>query len=118
MREQFIVRAALDDLAVAHDDDLIGALDGGDAVRDKDRGSLAHHVAQPAENAFFGVGVDARKRVVEHQNFRLAQDGARERRPLLLAAGKRDAALADHGVEAAAESFEFRRRCWRFPPLR
>ena len=60
-----------------------------------------------AQNALFGVGIDARERVVEDQNLRLAQNRAREGRPLLLPAGKRDAALADHRVEALREALDF-----------
>ena len=99
MRQQFVVRAALDDPPVAHHHDLVGALHRGNAVRHQNRRPLLHHFAQPAQDALFGVGVHARKRIVQDQNSWLAQDGARQRCPLLLAAGKRDAALADHGVE-------------------
>ena len=44
--EQLFVRAALDDAAVAQDDDLIGVLHGGDAVRNQDCGAAFHDAAQ------------------------------------------------------------------------
>ena len=45
----------------------------------------------------------ARGRLVEHQHRRVAQDGARDRDPLLLAAGEAEAALADDRVVAVGQ---------------
>ena len=43
-REQFAVRALLDDVAVAHDEDTVGIADGAQAVRDdKARPSWSPH---------------------------------------------------------------------------
>ena len=44
--DQFVVRAAFDDAASIEDEDLVGVADRGDAVRDDDRGALAHHATQ------------------------------------------------------------------------
>ena len=83
-------------------------------MRDQDGGALAHHLAQAAQNALFGIGIDAGKRVVQYQDFRLPQNRARQRRALLLAAGKRNAALADHGVEALREALNLARNAGDF----
>ena len=64
----------------------------------------AHHVAQAAQNPFFGIGVDAGKRVVQNQNLGSRNDRACQRGALLLAAGKRDAAFADHRFVPLRES--------------
>ncbi len=41
--ERFVC-AALDDLAGFHDEDLVGATDGREAVRDDESGAAAHQV--------------------------------------------------------------------------
>src|SRR5947207_5163639 len=102
-REQLVVRAALDDASLVEDADQICIAHGRDAVRDDEARALAHHAAQLRENFLLGVGVDGRESVVEYENPRLAEDGARNRRALLLPAGERDAALADERVEAFGE---------------
>ena len=47
------------------------------------------------QNFLFGVSVDGRQRIVQDQDPRIDGDGTGERRALLLATRKRDAALAD-----------------------
>ena len=69
------------------DEDLAGVLDGGDAMRNQNGGASAHDIFKALQNALFSEGVDARQRVVEDQDFRIAQDGARDGDALLLAAG-------------------------------
>ncbi len=67
-------------------------------MRDHDARALAHHATKALEDLGFGVGVDGRERVVEDEDARVLRDRACDRRPLLLAAGQRHAALADHRV--------------------
>ena len=55
------------------------------------------------EDFLLGVCVNGRERVVENQDARLTQHGARNRRALLLPARKGYAALADQSVEAFGE---------------
>ena len=55
---------------------------------------------------FFSVGIDARKRVVQHQDARIANDGAGDGGALLLPAGKRDAALPDQRLVLIGEAFD------------
>ena len=52
-------------------------------------------VAEIVKDLFLGVSVDGRERIVEDQDPRIAHNGTCDRRPLLLPAGKRDAAFAD-----------------------
>src|SRR2546430_16179272 len=101
--EQFVVRAALRDGAFDQDDDLVGVANGGGAVRNQNRGAALHDSAQAVEDALLGLGVDARERVVEDENARIADNGAGDGGALLLPTGKSDAALADHGVVGFAE---------------
>src|ERR1700747_939489 len=92
--EEFVMRAALDDAAVAQDNDLVGVLHGGGAVRNQNGGAAVHDAAQASENALFGLRIDAGEGSVEDEDARVADDGAGDGRALLLSAGERDAAFA------------------------
>src|SRR5438477_1084354 len=101
--EQLVVCDALGDGAFDQDDDLVGVANGGGAVRNQNRGAALHDSAQAVEDALLGLGVDARERVVEDENARIADNGAGDGGALLLPTGKSDAALADHGVVGFAD---------------
>src|SRR5438874_8311424 len=55
--EKLAMRSALDDAPVVEHEDLDGVLDRGDAVRDDDARSLAHHAAEAAKYLSLGVGI-------------------------------------------------------------
>ena len=97
--------AALDDLALVEHDDLVGADDGREPVRDHQRGAAARDALERVLDFLLGVAVERRGRLVEHQDRRRFQDRARDGDALLLAAGQFQAALADFGLVA------LRRRC-------
>src|SRR5712692_3458443 len=97
------MRSALRDGAADQNNDLVGVPDRRGTVRDQNGGAAFHDSAQSAKDAFLGLRVHGRKRIVEDQNSRIADDGARNRGPLLLSAGESDAALADHGLVGLAE---------------
>ena len=99
-RHELVVRAPLDDAARLEHDDLIRVAHGRDPVRrHKDRSSGAD-ASQPVQDRALGLAVDRRQRVVEEQDRRVGDERTRQRGPLFLAAGERDAALAHDGVEA------------------
>src|SRR5207244_5135313 len=98
LRIEAFVRAALDDAAGLHDEDLLGAADGGEAVRNNKRGAAAHQVAQAFLNQRLGFRVQARSGFVQDEDARIGENGARDGNALLLAAGKPYAALTDHRV--------------------
>src|ERR1700720_1042477 len=100
------MRAALDDAAVAEDDDLVGVLHGGGAVRNQNRGSAVHHAAEAGEDALFSLCIDAGKGVVEDEDARVADDGAGDGGALLLSAREGDAALADNRFVLVGEAFD------------
>ena len=62
--------------------------------------------AQSAQDALFGVGVDAGQGVVEDQDGRAAHQGARDGRALFLSAGQRYAAFARPWFEALRKFLE------------
>ena len=81
-------------------DDLVGGDNGREPMRDHERGAVLRHALERVLNVLLGVAVERRGRLVEQQDRRRLQDGARDRDALLLAAGKFQAALADLGVVA------------------
>ena len=56
------------------------------------------------QDLLLGKGIDARKGVVQDQNRRVPQHGARNADALLLSAGKRNPPLADKGLHAAGKT--------------
>ena len=80
------MRAVLDDLAVMQDGDLVGIADGRDAVRDEDRRTSLDHFAKMIEDVVFSLGIHARECIVEDENSRIADNGARDGRALFLPA--------------------------------
>ncbi len=62
--------------------------------------------AEPAEDAFFGIGVDAGQSIVEDEDGGSADECAGDGAALLLSAGEGGATLADHGFEPLREFFE------------
>src|SRR5216683_1787998 len=101
--EQFVVRATLSDGAVNQDNDLVGVPDRRGTVRNQNRRTAFHDSAQSGEDALLGLRVHGGKGIVEDQNSRIADDGARDRGALFLSTGESDAALADHGLVGLGE---------------
>ena len=65
-----------------------------------------HDLAQRVLDLALGRGVDRRGGVVEDQDARVGQQRAGDRQALALAAGERQAALADAGVVAVGQALD------------
>src|SRR6185437_17018610 len=102
-REELVLRPALHDAPFLEHQDLVGARDGGQPVRDHERGAPAAEAAQAIANERFALAVEARRRFVENQDARVGQNRARDRDALALAAREADPALAYHGIEPVGE---------------
>src|SRR3954470_11585799 len=102
-RQQLVVRAALDDPAVVEHHDLVGVPDRRQAVGDRDRGPALRQPVERRLHVALGLGVERAGGLVEDQHRRVAQDRARDRDALLLAAGEAVAALADDRVVALGQ---------------
>ena len=100
LREQLVVRALLHQLAVVQHHDQVGVADRGQAVGDHERGAAHHQVVERVEDHGLGLGVDRRGRLVEDQDRRVADEGARDADALALAARELRAALAELGLVA------------------
>ncbi len=74
--------------------------DGREPVRDHERGAALRHPVERVLDFLLGVAVERGGRLVEQQDRRAFQDGARDGDALLLAAGQFQAALADFGLVA------------------
>ena len=96
------MRAFLDDAAGLHHQDAVAGEHGRQPMRDHQRGAPAHQALERVLDQGLALGVERGGRLVEQQQRRVAQDRARDGDALALAAGQRDPALADRGVEAAA----------------
>ena len=100
------MRAQLRDPAAHQHRDPVRVPHRRDAMRDKDRRAVAHHLAQLSQDRLFRVGVHTGQRIVQHQNRGIPHHCARNRRALLLAAGERDASLAHRGVHPMRKLLE------------
>src|SRR5260370_2540438 len=106
--EEFVMRAALADTALAQDDDLVGVAHGRSAVRDQNGSAPVHDAPQAREDALFGLRVDAGQRIVEDQYAWVADNGAGNGGALLLAAREGDTALTNYGFIFVGEAFDVR----------
>ena len=95
--------ALLDDAAVAHDEDEVRLADGGQAVGDQERRAVAQQVVDGVLDKLLRLRVDGGRRLVEHEDARIGQHGARKGDQLLFARGQAVAALADVAVPALFE---------------
>ena len=89
-----------DQVAVVEHHDLVGQGDRREPVRDHERRATRHRLGQGHLDALLGGGVHRGGGVVEHQHPRVRQQRPRDRQPLALSPGHRQAALAHLGLIA------------------
>ena len=82
-----------------HDENGVGALNGGEAMGDQDAGSAFHHALERAANAKLGVGVDAGGGFVEDEDAGIVGERAGKIDELFLAGREGIAALLNGLVE-------------------
>ena len=95
------MRAALDNLAVAHHQNAVGVADGAQAVRHDKACATGHELIECRLHLQLGAGIDARRRLVQQQNRRVGEHDARDAQQLFLTLAKRAAVLADDRIVAA-----------------
>src|SRR4030095_2895461 len=104
--EQRLVVAALDDLSIFQDQDLIRAANGREAVcNDKGRTPFTQR-AQTLLNQGFAFAVQARGRLIQDQNLRVGQQRAGNSHALSLTAGKLNPSFADDRLVSIFEAFD------------
>lgn len=97
------MRAALGDPAGIQNEDTVGAAQRAHAVGDEEGGAAAHGAFHGLEDFVLGARIDGRGGVVEDEDLRVEQQGARDGDALSLAAGEVHAGFAEHGVVAVLE---------------
>jgi len=102
---QPIGRAVFDDIAGFEHHHAIEIAQCRKAVGDRDHGAAAHQAAERLSDRFLGFAVESGGRLVEQQDRRVLQEGARDRDALPLAARQLDAAVADHGRKTFGQRF-------------
>ena len=83
------MRALLDDPAVLEHDDQVGVADRREAVGDDERGPAVQEAAERPLDLLLGADVDRARRLVEDQDPRVGEQGAREGDELALAERER-----------------------------
>src|SRR5206468_3876264 len=100
-REQLVFAAALDDLSVLDDEDLVGPPNRREAVGDDDRRAALQEPVERLLDQYLCRAVDVRRGLVEDEDARICQQRACDRDELPLACRQPRTALADVVVEAA-----------------
>ena len=75
-------------------------------MRHHNGGAPAHQVLERFLHQRLGLAVEGRRRLVEHQNRRVSENGTGDGHALALAARKLNAALAHHGVKATGQAVD------------
>src|SRR5688500_7471005 len=104
--EQLLVGAQLAHLALVQHQDAVGAMDGGQAVGDDDRGAAGEQPLERRLDELLGLGVDRGGGLVEDQDARVEGQGAGEGEELLLPHREPGAALAHRRGEAAGQTLD------------
>ena len=98
------MRAALDDFAVAQDEDLVRLPDRAETMGDDKTGAAGHEPFQRLLNQPFRRGVNARGRLVENEDGRVLEQGPGDADALFLADAQFHAAFAHAGVVAFGQT--------------
>ena len=97
------MRTLFDDPALIHHQDAVAGEHGCEAMRDHERGAMTHQFFQRRLHQRLAFGIERGGGFVEQQQRRIAQDRARDRDALALAARQRHAALAELRLESARQ---------------
>ena len=102
--EQLLRRPLLRETPGLDHDDVVGVARERHRVRDEDRRAALHERRQAVHDLRLARRVEARGRLVEHEDRRVAQQHARDPDALALAARQPDALRAERAVEAAGQA--------------
>src|SRR5690348_1750877 len=102
-RQQLGMAAAFHDLTGLEHQNLIGAADRRQAMRDHERRPSGSQATETVLNHLLAFAVETRRRLVENQDARVCQNRARDRHALALTARQLDASLPDNRVVAVRE---------------
>ena len=95
LRDEGVVRAALDDLALVHDEDQVGVADGRQAMRDDEGRAAGEQLLQRCLDELLAARVDAGGGLVQDEDARVGEQSARDAEELALTLAEVAAALAE-----------------------
>src|SRR6185437_1195519 len=93
---KFVMRTALDNSSFFDHENLIGASNGRQPMRNDESSAAAHQVRETFLNHRFAFRVEAGCGFIENQNARVGKNCTRDGNALTLTTGKLDAALTDN----------------------
>src|ERR1700722_349179 len=93
MREQLRVGPGLDNGPIAQHQDAVGTLDRGEPMRNHEGRTIAQQLLERRLDMALGGGIERRGGLIENQDRSVAQQGARYRNALALAAREQHAAV-------------------------
>ena len=96
--------ARLYDDSVMENHDGLRVSERAEPVRDHDHGPFLHQSLQSLYDERFGFSIERRRRLVEDQDRRVANEGARDADALALSSRERRSALADDRVVTLGQS--------------
>lgn len=99
LRIEFRMVPRVGDATRIHDENPVGSDDGGEAVRDDERGPSFHQRVERFLDSRFGTGVEGGGRFVEYEDVGVRDDGAGDGNALFLSAGEFETAFPYHGFE-------------------
>ena len=94
------------DLTILHHNDVVCPREGGQPVGDHNYGFVFDELCHRALDHRFVFGIDIGGRLVQNDDRRVFQHGARNGNALPLAAGKAGAALADDRIVAVGQRLD------------
>ena len=97
--EKFVMRPLFGNDASLENDDLMRVANRAQPMGNGNYGASLHQPLEGFHHELLGFGVERGRRLVENQDWRVADDGASDADPLPLTAGKRGAALTDHRIK-------------------
>ena len=100
---ELVVGALLHDVAVPHDKDQVGVLDGGQAVCDDKAGAALHQTVHGGLDALLGAGIHTAGSFIQNQDAVVGQDGAGDGQQLLLALADVGSVLVQLHLVAAGQ---------------
>lgn len=84
-RHQCRVTADFNDVAVCHDENLVGVFNGGEAVGDDEARLAVHHLNEAVRNLFFSQRVNGTGRLIQNKQWWIFNHRPRNGQQLALA---------------------------------
>ncbi len=94
----------LDDAAILNNQNSVGVDHGCEPMGNDNAGAAFRQCLERSLNRRFAFGIQRRGCLIQKQNWRVLENGARDCDALALAAGQGDAAFADRSVQAIGKS--------------